>query len=158
MKSTFRKTYARLAALLAVGIIATIGPAHADGWRDDDELLAQMTELEQLHATFHACSQRARSRERRFGCSDNSANPRGAVHLGSRRGTHDSRHQLPRQEIISAMAIRRIPQPALHPRATILPPGNRARCARSSSMFPAGCSQPISLCRLPRRSRPSMSL
>ena len=32
----------------------TLGAAHEDGWRDDDEKLAQMTELEQLHATFHA--------------------------------------------------------------------------------------------------------
>lgn len=24
------------------------------GWQNDDELLAQMEELEQLHATFHA--------------------------------------------------------------------------------------------------------
>ena len=53
MKSTFRK-YSRFVALLAVGVIAATGAAHADGWRDDDEQLAQMTELEQLHATFHA--------------------------------------------------------------------------------------------------------
>jgi hypothetical protein len=54
MKSTFRKKYARLLVLLAVGIIAAVGVAHANGWQDDDEKLAQMTELEQLHATFHA--------------------------------------------------------------------------------------------------------
>ena len=53
MKSTFRKTYARLVVLLAVGIISAVGAAHAGGWGDDDELLAQMTELEQLHITFH---------------------------------------------------------------------------------------------------------
>ena len=54
MKSTLRKRYARSLALLAVGIIAAIGVAHADGWWDDYEQLAQKTELEQLHATFHA--------------------------------------------------------------------------------------------------------
>jgi hypothetical protein len=54
MKLTFRKTYARSVALLAIGIIAAIGAARADGWRDDYEKLAQMTELEHLHATFHA--------------------------------------------------------------------------------------------------------
>jgi len=53
MKSTFRK-YSRLMALLAVGAIAAAGVAHAQGWRGEDEKLAQMTELEQLHATFHA--------------------------------------------------------------------------------------------------------
>jgi len=53
MKSAFRK-YSRFAALLAVGVIAAVGAARADGWRDDDEQLAQMTELEQLHDTFHA--------------------------------------------------------------------------------------------------------
>lgn len=53
MQSTFGK-YSRLVVLLAVGVIAAIGAAHADGWRDDDDQLAQMAELEQLHATFHA--------------------------------------------------------------------------------------------------------
>ena len=52
MNSTFKKRYTRFVALLAVGIVAAIGVAHAD--RDDDEKLAQMAELEQLHATFHA--------------------------------------------------------------------------------------------------------
>ena len=54
MRSTFKKRYPRFVALVAVGIIAAIGVAHADGWWDDYEQLAQMTELEQLHATFHA--------------------------------------------------------------------------------------------------------
>ena len=54
MKSTFRKKYARLLVLFAVGTIAAIGVAHADDWWDDYEQLAQKTELEQLHATFHA--------------------------------------------------------------------------------------------------------
>ncbi|MGB7167381.1 MAG: hypothetical protein WBD32_00125, partial [Acidobacteriaceae bacterium] len=53
MKSTFGK-YSRFVALLAVGVIAAIGAAHADDWQDNDDQLAQMTELEQLHATFHA--------------------------------------------------------------------------------------------------------
>jgi hypothetical protein len=54
MKSTFKKRYARFVALLAVGIIAAIGAAHAGGWWDDDDQLAQVAELEQLHATYHA--------------------------------------------------------------------------------------------------------
>jgi hypothetical protein len=54
MTSTFKKRYTRLAGLFAVGIIAALGVAHADGWRDDDEQLVQTAELEQLHATFHA--------------------------------------------------------------------------------------------------------
>jgi hypothetical protein len=53
MKSTFGK-YSRLVVLLAAGMIAATGAAHADGWQDDEGKLAQMTELEQLHATFHA--------------------------------------------------------------------------------------------------------
>ena len=53
MKSKFRKRYSRLVALLAVGIIAATGAARANSSQDDDEQLAQMTELEQLHATFH---------------------------------------------------------------------------------------------------------
>jgi hypothetical protein len=61
-------------------------------------------------------------------------------------------------ETILAEAIRTIPQVALHPRATRPPPVNRERCAPSSSMFPAGCSKPISLCRFPRHTKRSMSL
>ena len=50
-----QEEYPRFVALLAVGIIAAIGAAHAGGWRDNDDQLAQMAELEQqIHATFHA--------------------------------------------------------------------------------------------------------
>jgi hypothetical protein len=55
MKSTFKKKYTRFVALLAVGIIAAVGAAHAGGWRGDDDQLAQVAELEQqIHVTFHA--------------------------------------------------------------------------------------------------------
>jgi hypothetical protein len=54
MKSTFKKRYTRFVALLAMGIIPAIGAAQARNWRGDDDRLAQVTELEQLHATFHA--------------------------------------------------------------------------------------------------------
>jgi len=54
MKATFKKRYTRLVALLAVGIIPTIGAAQASGSHNDNNRLAQMAELEQLHATFHA--------------------------------------------------------------------------------------------------------
>jgi len=50
-------TCTRFAALLAAGIAATIGAAHAGGQGDDQsrvDRLAQVAELEQLHATFHA--------------------------------------------------------------------------------------------------------
>jgi hypothetical protein len=46
-------TYTRFAALLTAGIIAAIGAAQAGG-QSDDQRLAQVAELEQLHATFHA--------------------------------------------------------------------------------------------------------
>ncbi len=54
MKSILKKSYPRFVALLAVGIIAAIGVGHASDWRDNDERLAQITELERLHAAFHA--------------------------------------------------------------------------------------------------------
>ena len=59
MKSIFRKMTALLSVLLAgvlltATAVAQLGAAHADNWRGDDEQLAQMAELEQLHATFHA--------------------------------------------------------------------------------------------------------
>jgi hypothetical protein len=54
MEWTSKKRYARFAALLAAGIIAAIGAAQACDWREDDDQLAQVAELEQLHATFHA--------------------------------------------------------------------------------------------------------
>ncbi|HZW79635.1 MAG TPA: hypothetical protein VFF50_04110, partial [Candidatus Deferrimicrobiaceae bacterium] len=59
MKSIFRKMAALLSmllagALLTAPVVAQSGADHANNWRDDDEQLAQMAELEQLHATFHA--------------------------------------------------------------------------------------------------------
>src|ERR1700751_4039740 len=59
MKSTVKKMTAVLSVLLAgtlltAPVVAQSGASHADNWRDDDEQLAQMTELEQLHKTFHA--------------------------------------------------------------------------------------------------------
>jgi len=54
MESTFKKRYTRFVALLAVGIIAAVGVAHAGDLRDNDETLAQWAELEKLHAAFHA--------------------------------------------------------------------------------------------------------
>jgi hypothetical protein len=58
MKSTFKKMTALLSVLLAGALltataVAQVGTSHADGWRDHDEKLAQMTELERLHAAFH---------------------------------------------------------------------------------------------------------
>jgi hypothetical protein len=54
MKLTFRKRYSRFSALLAVGIIAAVGAAHAGDWRNINDRLAQWAELEKLHAAFHA--------------------------------------------------------------------------------------------------------
>jgi hypothetical protein len=53
MKPTFKKKYACFLALLAVGIIPAIGAAQAGGLNNNAQL-AQIAELEQLHATFHA--------------------------------------------------------------------------------------------------------
>ena len=144
MKSTFKKMTALLSVLLAGALltataVAQLGPAHADNWRDDDDQLAQVAELEQLHATFHAAVSVHDPVQWRFACSDNSANPRGTFRSGLKTPSSRLSARLPRQEIISAMAIRMIPKLALYPRATRLPLVNRARCARSSSMFPAGC-------------------
>jgi hypothetical protein len=59
MKSTYRNMTAMLSVLLAGALLTTpavaqSGALHADNWQDRDEQLAQMTELEQLHKTFHA--------------------------------------------------------------------------------------------------------
>ena len=81
MKSTFKKRYPRFVALLAVGIIAAIGAAHAGGRRDDDDRLAQAAELEQLHATFHAAVSVHDPVNGDSPDSDNSANPRGTRDL-----------------------------------------------------------------------------
>ena len=59
MRSTFRKMTALFSVLLAGALLtaqagAQPGASHADNWRDDDDQLAQMTELEELHKTFHA--------------------------------------------------------------------------------------------------------
>jgi hypothetical protein len=59
MKPTFKKVTTLLSMLLAGALltapaVAQSGAAQADNFRDDDDPLAQMAELEQLHATFHA--------------------------------------------------------------------------------------------------------
>src|ERR1700734_861397 len=54
MKSTFRNRYSPFLALVAVGIIAAVGVAHAGDWRENKDPLAQWAELERLHAAFHA--------------------------------------------------------------------------------------------------------
>ena len=59
MKSIFRKMAALLSMLLAGALltapaVAQSGADHANNWRDEDEQLAQVAELEQLHATCHA--------------------------------------------------------------------------------------------------------
>lgn len=59
MKTTFKKMTTLLSMLLAGALlgapaVAQSGAAQADNFQDQDDTLAQMTELEQLHATFHA--------------------------------------------------------------------------------------------------------
>jgi hypothetical protein len=58
MKSTFKKMAALSmllsGALLTVQAVAQLSPARSENGPVDEEQLAQMTELEQLHATFHA--------------------------------------------------------------------------------------------------------
>ena len=55
MKSALRKMTAPLSVLLAGALLTATAAAQLFGIdRDNDEKLAQMTELEQLHATFHA--------------------------------------------------------------------------------------------------------
>jgi hypothetical protein len=46
-------TYTRFAALLVAVVAAGVGAAHAGDWRSDQDQLAQMALLHDLHATFH---------------------------------------------------------------------------------------------------------
>jgi len=60
MESTFKKMTALLSVLLAGALltatgVAQSGASHEEGWRrEHDERLAQMAELERIHAAFHA--------------------------------------------------------------------------------------------------------
>jgi hypothetical protein len=60
MKSTFKKMTTLLSVFLAGTLltataVAQLGAADGDGWRNDDDKLTQMAELEQqIHVTFHA--------------------------------------------------------------------------------------------------------
>ena len=59
MKSIFRKMTGLLSVLLVgasltATALAQLGADQANNWRDNDEQQAQIAELEQLHATFHA--------------------------------------------------------------------------------------------------------
>jgi hypothetical protein len=53
MRTTTFATYTRFAALLTAMAAAGMGTAYAGDW-EHDEQLAQMAELQHLHATFHA--------------------------------------------------------------------------------------------------------
>ena len=53
MRTTTLATYTRFAALLTAVAAACMGTAYAGDW-EHDEQLAQMAELQHLHATFHA--------------------------------------------------------------------------------------------------------
>ena len=54
MRTTTLATYIRFAALLTAVAAACMGTAYAGDWEHDQEQQAQMAELEQLHAAFHA--------------------------------------------------------------------------------------------------------
>jgi hypothetical protein len=54
MRTTTLATYTRFAALLTAVAAACMGTAYAGDWEHDQEQQAQMAELEQLHAAFHA--------------------------------------------------------------------------------------------------------
>jgi hypothetical protein len=54
MRLTFRKMTALLSVLLAGALLTAPAVAQLGAGHADDEQLAQMAELEQLHATFHA--------------------------------------------------------------------------------------------------------
>lgn len=59
MKTTVRKITALLSVILSGALLTATARAQseaswADNWRDNEDRLAQVTELEQLHATFHA--------------------------------------------------------------------------------------------------------
>jgi hypothetical protein len=56
MRKMNRSTYTRSAALLAAVIAAGMGSAHADDWRSDQDQLAQMALLHDLHSTFHGAA------------------------------------------------------------------------------------------------------
>ncbi len=53
MRTTTLATYTRFAALLTAMAATCMGTAYAGDWEHDEEL-AQMAELHDLHATFHA--------------------------------------------------------------------------------------------------------
>ena len=54
MRTTTLATYSRFAALLTAMAAVCTGTTYAGGWQHDQEELAQMAELHNLHATFHA--------------------------------------------------------------------------------------------------------
>src|ERR1700744_2676986 len=54
MRTTTLATYTRFAALLTAMATVCTGTTYAGGWEHDQEQLAQMAELHNLHATFHA--------------------------------------------------------------------------------------------------------
>ena len=153
--------YTCFAASLAAGITAAIGAAHAGGRKDDVDRLdvqAQVAELEQqIHVTFHAAvsvhdpvngdsaaviTQRIRDILAIWAEDGELTIVNSTATAGNYIGNGDPM----------------IPQLALHPRATRLPPGNRVRCARSTSTLAAHSGQPISLSHFPHHTKRSLFL
>jgi hypothetical protein len=159
MKSTFAKMTTLLSVILAGALltataIAQLEAADRGGWRNDDDKLTQMAELEQqIHVTFHAAvsvhdpingdsaeeiTQRIRE-VLSIWAKDAELTAAAGNYIGN--GDPDDPESCPPPSGDSSLRL-----------------VNRARCARFSSMSPAGCSKPISLYRFPRRTKRNMSL
>jgi hypothetical protein len=129
-------------AFLTATAIAQLEAADRGGRRNDDDKLTQMAVLEQqIHVTFHAAV---------------------SVHDP----INGDSAEVITQRIREVLSIWAKDAELTTAAGNYIGNGdpddpelvNRARCARFSSMSPAGCSKPIGLYRFPRRTKRNMSL
>ena len=157
MRNTTLATYTRFAALVTAVAVACMGTGYAGGWQHDQEQLAQMAELHNLHATFHAAVS-----------VHDPVNGDTAAEITQR--IKDALSVWADDAVLTvegstATAGNYVgngdpddPQRAQYPRAIPLPGVNRARCAHSLSMSPEGYSRRTSLSRFPLNIKRSLSL
>ena len=158
MRTTTLATYTRFAALLTAMAAACMGTAYAGDWEHDQEQLAQMAELHDLHATFHAAVS-VHDPVNGDSPAEITKRIREALSVWAEDAvlTVVSTTRL-RRGTMPARVIRTIPRRALNPRAIPLPGENRAHCAHSLSMSPEGFSRRTSWSRSPLNIRRSSSL
>ena len=157
MRNTTLATYTRFAALLTAMAAVCTGTAYAGGWEHDQEQLAQMAELHNLHATFHAAVS-VHDPVNGDSAAVITQRIKDALSVWAEDAVLTVVSTTATRGTMSATVIRTMPATCPKPTGNTLPGVNRAHCAHSLSMSPEGYSRRTSLSRFPLNIKRSLSL